>query len=217
MKKISFLVLLLALLAAVVSPAKAEASGTNGMINLWSIRPEGSKSTIGEMWMGMPSYKYTCKSEWIKFEGETKTWYRLIYWPNFYGPGTLVSRDTYCWPTNSQNSWKVVNKLRENLYREIGSSDNEPFLDMVSAFQFNWFTLDNPSLVCKSAAIGLFQKFGTVWKQVRYNRAVFKPSEMSEIESGFLFVTRDLSCTTETQKINFWKREPNWNYITFYK
>jgi hypothetical protein len=221
LRKLLSTMMLIAVFVTTAAAAPVSRAGANGLVSLWSIKPEGSSKTIGELWFYMKPYSYTCKSEWIKFapdySPDQSLKYKLIYWPNFYSGGTLVSRDTYCWPTNSAGSWIIQSKLLTDLYREIGSSNSEPFLDMVYAFQIKGFSLDNPNLVCKSAGLGVFENHGMGWLSVRYNKVIFKPSKVDQMVVGFLFATRDLTCTTKISTINNWKRNRYWSVVSWFK
>lgn len=208
---------LLVLLAFVVALLKAgNVSAYNkGMITLWSVKVN-STQTIGMIWSTMDSYQYTCRSERvINLSGKGETLMRVIYWPNFYNEKTLVSTDTVCSLTSK--SWGWVDKYTQApfLYRQIGSNFFEAYTDLIYASQVRSFSYSNPGLVCKANSLGMerWDSDMNVIKQ-RYEKAIFKPYiGNGGWVGGWLYASRDLTCTTDVVQINRWMRNPYWTFI----
>jgi hypothetical protein len=183
-----------------------------GMVSLWSVKLS-SDTTIGGVWDGMPSYQWVCKSQKVVFPNN-ETLYRILFYPNFYGPDTFVSKDIQCELTNTWKGSKFFERwLQEpSLYREISSNQFEPHRDLIYADQVRSFDTSNPNLVCKAIGVGVDS--WETGRSYRYHKVIFKPFvSPNQWLGGFLYASRDLSCTTDVVQINKWKRNRYWTFI----
>lgn len=214
LKKAFNLLVLLAFVVAFLKASNVSASD-KGMISLWQVKVS-STQTIGMLWPTMDSYEYTCRSEKVlNISGNGETLLKLIYWPNFYSEKTLVSKDTVCSLTRNSLGW--VNKYTQApfLYRQIGSNIYEAYIDLIYASQVRSFSYSNPSLVCKAKSLGVERWVSdmNVIKR-RYEKVIFKPYIGNPgWVGGWLYGSRDLTCTTDVVQINKWKRNPYWTFI----
>ena len=218
-KLIIGLVFAMVVLMTALGPKMAEASGPR-LVSLWTIKVS-SKDTIGSLWSQMSSYHYTCRSDYYKESGG-KLITKVVFWPNFMGPDTMVSTDTECVITNSVKGQALVQKWVSEplLYRQLGSNFYEGHPDLIYAVQVRSFRQVDPKLVCKANTLGFYT---TWWEQSnesviefkpRYEKAIFAPYQsVSGPWPHQIYASRDLVCTTNQVLINSWKRNRYWSWV----
>lgn len=212
-KVLNLLVLLLLVVALLKAGNVSAANSDKSLISLWDVKVS-STQTIGMI--SMYSYEYTCRSEKVvNLSGKGETLLKVIYWPNFYDARTLVSKDTVC--SLTRNSWGWVDKFTQApfLYRQIGSNFFESYRDLIYATQVRSFSYSNPALVCKANSVGVerWDSDMNVIKQ-RFEKTIFKPFiGKGGWAGGWLYASRDLTCTTDVVQINRWLRNPYWAFI----
>lgn len=213
-KKAFNLLVALAFVVALLKAGNVSASN-KGMISLWSVKVN-STQTVGSLWHSMPSYLYVCRSEKTFNLKQGETLLKVIFWPNFYGPNTMVSKDTNCELSNSPKGEAMVAKYTKDphLYRQVGSNFYEPFVDLIYAAQARSFNTTNPKLVCRANQVGIEKWDSGEQFTVRFNKVIFSPYISPNLEDGgWLYASRDLICTTDVVTINRWLRNPYWTFI----
>ena len=214
-----FLVILLmiAVFFGVATEASAKVVGPKPqMIPLWSIRPQGSARTIGQMWSSLPTYKYTCASTKMAFASSGKTFEKVIIWPAFHGQSTMVSVDTRCMLSNSAASRKTISGLLKepNLYRYI---TGEPFEDegLVGFSQFRASQNPSPALTCRARGLGVLQRETDSYTEVSYSMLIFHPKNVKTVFGMRAWMSRDMTCTSDPSVIAVWKADSAWTYTVW--
>jgi len=180
------------------------------MMRLWDVKLSQTQ-TIGSEWASQFSvsggaYRFTFKADKMRFPNG-KDFSKVVFWANFLGPDTLVSKDTECVLTNTPVGRALIQKWTSEpfLFRQLSSNQYDMYTELVYANQIRSFMSLDPRLTCKANVIG--------YEALKNGKVIFMPNKAG-VNKNLIYSSRDLVCTTDLPTINRWKRNPWWVEIS---
>jgi hypothetical protein len=175
-------------------------------------------STIGDVYskIGVEKdsvfapYEIICKAQKL-YDGmnDTKT---MVVWPVWHRPDAIVSSDAEC-----TSDPKIVNNwIFGEKYREIGTSAFVPFPNLALLGQFqpeHAYVFQNGGW-CRAANVGFI---ADPYQEIAFENAIFEVNEYigDPLNSMyFVYVSRDLMCTSDKKIYESWESSNLWKVVT---